>query len=79
MSTTILIYKKERETMDSIRLTKEANAKQRSQWLYQTKENRTNDMSAGKAAARARRNAKAERLADLQDAVAKRANSKSGN
>lgn len=65
--------------MDSIRLTKEANAKQRSQWLYQTKENRTNDMSAGKAAARARRNARAKRLSDLQEAAEKRADSKSGN
>ncbi len=75
-----MMYKKERETvMDSIRLTKEANERQRAQWLYQTKENRANDMSAGKAAARARRNARAERLSDLQEAAEKRANSKSGN
>lgn len=58
--------------MDSIRPTKEANEKQRSQWLYQTKENRVNDMATGKAAARARRDAKAKRIADLQEAAADR-------
>ena len=58
--------------MDSTRPTKEANEKQRSQWLYQTKESRVNDMAAGKAAARARRDAKAKRIADLQESAADR-------
>jgi hypothetical protein len=70
-----MMYKKERETMDSTRLTKEANEKRRLEWLYQTKERRISDMSATKVAARKRRRARAERLSDLQEA----AQSKSGN
>ena len=70
-----MMYRKERETMDSTRLTKEANEKRRLEWLYQTKERRISDMSATKVAARKRRRARAERLSDLQEA----AQSKSGN
>ena len=58
--------------MDSIRPTKEANEKRRAQWLYQTKESRVNDMATGKAAARARRDARAKRLSDLQESAADR-------